>query len=789
MRALLAVVLCACAVVAQHIDTLYAPPEVRPSLNQPLCDIAMTMARAPQGSAGQGIDNNHGLAHLLHASLHQNIPPSYLENGQMVTELHPPVKIIITKDTKARRIPNKDAEVQRKLRSGSVVVGLATTNDLRWIQIGKNEFVRTSDCNLEESINREDPQVLPLHPPLPIFIRGSSVSVRKVPDFGGKTVTVLRKNAMVTAYAVTPDRAWIKIGDKMYVPTIACKLGDPITPLRPPLTIHLLRDSVVLSAPDHMGRPVNTLHAGDIMQAIGVSSDLKFLKIGHNNFVRTIDCKLGYPAPPSITFPRPVVIKLIKDAKVVKNPNEPDQIIRWLKQDDELQAFGASADFKWIKVAKKRYIPMDACRMKAAFPKPIILNPPVGIKIAKDTPVRNVPDQLGHAVSTVHKGDKLLAIAVSVDFTWLQLGKDMWIPLMSAYFRKPEPKVNPLVPPLKVVLLRDAKVYKTPDNFAEVVKVLGEGETVPVVGATPDLEWLKLADKQYITSDSVKYDEQLKTAPIFPFLKVVVNQDTKVYKQPSESSLPVRRIKRGGILRIHETTPNLKWLKIGDNQFIPTQTASYVAHTIPLTPAVRMTVAADIKVKNVPAYAGMSVRSLKKGEIVSALEVTPDYRWVKLSKDQYIPAGACVLQESEGKDMQVVLKIRSENVVKDPIAAPTQAAKSDTSVTTSQAVNLLEQAFEKRIPKQTKPAVATKETSAPVVDLKNQIKKLRIKEDTLVMSAPAANAVPVRGIRKGTLVDATALGTNLVWLKIGPDQYVRISATEPTDDTTKKTSA
>jgi len=535
-----------------------------------------------------------------------------------------------------------------------------------------------------------------------------------------------------------------------------------------------------------MAKVVNRLHAGDIMQAFGATSDLKYLKIGHNNYIKTQNCKLGFPAPPSINFPHPILIKLTKDAKVVKNPNEPDKIIRWLKQDDELQAFGASADFKWVMVAKKRFIPMDACRMKSAFPKPIVLNPPVGIKVAKDTPVRDLPAQFGHVISSVRKGDKLQAIGVSPDFLWLQLSKNMWIPLMSAYFRKPEPKVNPLVPPLKVTLVRDAKVYKTPDNYAKVVKVLAEGDTVPVVAATPDLEWLKLADKQYITSDAVKYDEQIKTAPIFPFLKVVVTQDTKVYKQPDEKSLPVRRIKRGELLRIHETTPDLKWLKVGDNQFIPTEVAAHVSHTVPLTPSVHMTVAADIKVKNVPAYAGMSIRDLKKGEVVTAIEVTPDYRWVKLAKDQYIPASACILQESEGKDMRVVLKIRSENVDKNPIAVPTQDSKNDASVTTSQAVNLLEQAFENRIPKKTNQP-ATVENSTPIIGLKNQIKKLRIKEDTLVMSAPAANAVPVRGIRKGTLVDATGLGTDLVWLKIAPDQYVRISATEPTEETTKPT--
>jgi len=259
-------------------------------------------------------------------------------------------------------------------------------------------------------------------------------------------------------------------------------------------------------------------------------------------------------------------------------------------------------------------------------------------------------------------------------------------------------------------------------------------------------------------------------------LKVVVTKDAKVVKSPSDDALPVHRLKRGEVLEIHETTPDMMWLKIAENQFIKTQFVAHVAHTTPLTPAVRVVIAADLKARNVPAFAGMAVKDMKKGEIVDAIEVSPDFKWLKLAKDKYIPSSGCVLHDSEGKDMLVVLKIRSSHVEKNPVVAKVQEEKPVQAVTTSQAASLLGKALEKRVgDKIEKPSDAT-----PITKFDKKVKQLRIKVDTLVMAEPKPDAAVVRGIKAGSLVDASGLGTNLVWLQIGPGQFVKLSATEPT---------
>jgi len=764
-----------CAIAQQQIRTIYAPPSTSVSPNMKLREVDQMLLNAPQE-----VDNKHGLANLLHTAMHKNEPPKYLDEGYMVNELHPPVKIIVERYTKSRRIPNGDAEVTRKIPAGSVLVALATTPDMLWLQVGQNEFIKTQDAKLEEPINREKPDVRMLSTPLDIHVK-TDVTIRKIPDMGGKPVARLHAGVTLSAIGVTPDYAWLMVGPNQFIPTISAKVGDPTTPLNPPVTMYLRRNVVVRDAPSFNGKAVSTLKRGDILQAIAVSSDLMWLKIAHNNYVPTVDCKLGLPLPPVTLFPQPVVIRLVKDAKVVKNPVYPDRIIRYLKKNDELEAFGTTADLKWLVVAEKRFIPMETARMKEEYPEPIKMEPAVPIKLSKATEVRNVPDQNGKVLQIARKGDKYEATAVSPDFLWLQIGNKMWVPMMSAFFRKPEPETNPLVPPIRVTVTKDTKVYKVPEHYAKVVRTLGEGDTVIAVAATPDLAWLKIGPKEYITADNAKIEETAVTTPLFPALKVVVTKDAKVLKSPNKDALPVHRLKRGEVLLIHETTPDMKWLKINENEFIMTEYVAHVAHTTPLTPAVRVVVSADLKARNVPAFAGMTVKQFKKGEIVDAIEVSPDFKWLKLAKDTYIPASGCVLHDTEGKDMLVVLKIRSAHIEKDPVVAKKEEVKPDQSVTTSQAISMIDSALEKRA------GIAESAAPQPVptVDLDKKVKQLRIKVDTLVMEEPRPDANVVRGIKAGSLVDASGLGTNLVWLKIGPGQYVKLSATEPTEATQK----
>jgi len=465
MRSLILFALFVIVSLQQQTRTLYAPPSYEVSNNQKINEVAKML------QSNQGVDNRHGLAHLLHASLHQNEPPKYYEEGYMTNELHPPVKIIIQRTTKSRRIPNQDAEVVRKIISGSVMVALATTPDMMWLQIGQNEFIKTQDAQLEEPINREKPDVMMLNSPLPIHVK-TDVTVRKIPDMGGKPVSQLQAGVTLSVIGVTPDYSWLMVGPNQFIPTISAKVGDPITPLFPPVTIHLRRDAFILDEPSMSGKKVSLLKKNDILQAIAVSSDMLWLKVAHNKFIKVTDCKFGLPLPPITMFPSPIFVKLVSDAKVIKNPNYPDEILRYLKKDDELQVYGTTADLKWLVVAQKRFIPMETARMKDAYPEPIKLSPAVSIKLSKATEVHDVPDQKGRVLQVARKGDKYEAIAVSPDFMWLQIGDKMWIPLMSAFFRKPDPETKPLIPPVRVTVTKDTKVYKVPEHYSKVSEFL-----------------------------------------------------------------------------------------------------------------------------------------------------------------------------------------------------------------------------------------------------------------------------------------------------------------------------
>lgn len=745
--------------------TIYGQQAYEVTDNQKLREVGDLLKAQPETANANG-----GLMHLLHATLHMNLPPSYKENNVMVNELHPPVKVTAQVATKARKVPHRDAEATRRITAGSVLVALATTPDMLWVQVGANQYVPTKHLSLEEPLRREQPVVSRLVPPLEVHARGPAV-VRKIPDIGGKPVARLAGGELLTAEAVTADYAWLMLGPNQFIPTAAVKLGDPSTPLLPPLTIHMKRDTVVREGPRMDAKAVTTLTKGDIMQALAVSSDLMWLKLAHHSYVRTFDCKLGLPLPPVVDFPRPLTVTLLRDAQVIKNPHHPEAILRWLHKDDELQAFGATADMKYLVVAKKRFIPMDAAKIKSALPEPLPLSPPVPIKMSRAVEVRNQPStELGKIVMMARAGDKYDASAVSAEFDFLMIGEGLWIPMTAAFFSTPPPATSPLVPPMKVTVLKDTKARKRPDHYAKVIKVFAEGDTVTAIATTADLAWLKVGDKLYIPTDEVRLEDPTLLAPLFPALKAVLTRDTVVRKAPNDKALPVRRLKRGEVLDVHETTTDMMWLKLGENEFVETAAAAHVQHTVPLTPPVKVVVAADIAVRGVPSFAGMPVRNITKGEVLIAKEATPDNRWLLIAKDQYVPASGCVLHDSEGKDMGVVLKIRSKNVDKsgqqrrEADAAP--SPRAETSAIAKLVAN----------------AVATgakTEAPAPVADLKTKISQLRVKEDTLVMSRPDPASTPVRGIKKGELVDATGLGTNLVWLKIDDGAYIKLAATEP----------
>jgi len=500
------------------------------------------------------LDSRHGLLHVLEASLALSKKPLTMPGGHMVNELHPPVPVILNRITKIRRIPNHGGEVVRRAPADAKLVAIATTTDMLWLQVGAHEFVLTKDCKLEEPHHAGKRAVVPLHPPLPIHVK-EEVTVRKMPDINGKSVGLLVAGDTVSAIGVTPDYAWIQIGHKQFIPTAFAKLGDPTTPLTPPVTIHVSVDSAdVRDIPSNEGSVVTTLYRGDVLRAVAVSSDFQWLKISKNNYIPTIATQVGLPYPAAVRFPQPVAVKLAEKVPVVKNPNEPQYVLRTLEKGDEVLAIGSTEDFKWLEVAHHRFIPLRSARLARSIPKPIRLNPVVPIKLGADTPVRHIPDMRGRTMAILKKGDKTEAIGVSADFSWLQLGQNMFIPLASAFFRKADPIMNPIVPPVIITLKTDATVYKRPGDNEKIVKTLPIGDSLTAIATSPDLEWIKIGDKQYIKASTATLIDQPTTTPLFPAVKVVVIRDTKILKFPKPDAMVVHRIKRGETIKSNATT-------------------------------------------------------------------------------------------------------------------------------------------------------------------------------------------------------------------------------------------
>jgi len=728
------------------------------------------------------LDTDHGLVHAMHAALHLE-KQQRTEGGHLINELHPPLKVTVNRITKVRRIPNHGGEIVRKVPADAKLVALGTTPDFVWLQVGHDEFILARDCSLEENKKATKPEVIPLEPPLPIHVK-EEVTVRKLPSVNGKAVGLLQGGDLITATGATPDYSWIQIGHKQFIPSVFAKLGNPTTPLDPPVTVHVIADvAKVRDIPSYEGAVITTLSRDDVFKVIAVSSDMKWLKIAKNNYIPAATVKVGMPQPTVIRFPEPIMVTLANDTAIVKNPNEPQWIINSLKQNDEVLAIGTTADFKWLQLGHKRFIAMETARLKSAIPEPIKLEPAIPIKLAIDTPVRHIPDNRGRMMAILKKGEKTEAIGVSADFSWLQLAEHMFIPLANAFFRRAEPVVNPVVPPMSITLRKDATVYKRPEEGAKVVRTLTLGDALTVVATTPDLEWLKIGNKEFIKADTAIMKEKPATSPLYPAVKVVVIRDTKIFKSPEEGAMVVRRIKRGETLKAGATTNDLKWLVLSDNEYILTDDVAHIPSTTPLKPAVKIVIASTIKVRNVPAFSGRAVKTLKRGEVVMASEVTLDYKWFKIGKHMYVPAAACSLHESEGKNLILVVKARNTplpakpQVVHPAMRTPAPPSAQHLASRISSVRKIQEQTNAEKV-HELEQHISNNRPVNPLTQMK-QFKEDNVlaKKDAYVYSKPDDSAEKVNQFTKDTIVNVRAMDNNANWMQINQDEYIKTSDT------------
>lgn len=752
-----------------------------------------TVVHPPPGPA---FDHKVELKELLRQSLKER--PTMLSTGHVVTELHPPARVSINRATKVRKIPHHAGEIIKRLPSGTPVVAIAATPDLMWLQIGEHQFIPTRDCKFEFSDEQRSAAVFPIEPPLNVHVAvDSKVIVRKIPNDKGKPVGYLAKGDMVRAIGVTRDYTFVQIGHKQFVPTTALKVGDPLIPLDPPLTVHIARRTPVLDMPTNkkisvQGNVVSTLAKDDVVEVIATTSDYQWMKLASGSYIRTEATRMGLPHPPSTLFPKALLIKIHEPAPVIKNPRHPELVLRTLRKGDQLQAFGVTNDFKYLVLAHHRYIPLLSARLVSPIAKPIAFDP-IDIKLNKDEIIRHIPDPHGRVMSRAKKGEELKVVGVDPEFSWLQLGDRQWIPLTSASIRTPLPELKQLNPTIQVTIKEDVQIRRRPDHTAKKRKTIMAGSVVTAIAATPDAEWLQLSEKEFIPSESAILIPVPKVAPLTPPINVVIVADARVYQSPDFNSIVVKRLARGEIVKAVGTTTDLKWVKLSDNHFLPTSFASNIPSMIPLTPSIRFTVATVVKERNIPAFSGMGVRALQKGETVIATETSPDYKWVKVGEQRYLPTSALLLDEDKDIDMIILMKQRSG---KDAIKAQSgklttkslhlrrpniavSATTPDAAVELNKNIHEIEGQTAYQFELSRKPAPNDVPSQGKMQELgKSPIKELRIVDDAAVMNAPRSDATQVRSIRKGTKVVAYAVDKNMNWLKIGDNEYIKLESTD-----------
>jgi len=749
---------------------------------------------------GQVFDERLDLQELLKQSLKER--PTMLSTGHVVTELHPPARVSISRTTKVRKIPHHAGEIIKRLPAGTPVVAIAATPDLMWLQIGEHQFIPTRDCKFEFSDEQRSAAVFPIEPPLNVHVAvNKKVIVRKIPNDKGKPVGYLAKGDMVRAIGVTRDYSFVQIGHKQFVPTTALKVGDPLIPLDPPLTVHIARKTPVLDMPSNnatsvQGNVVSTLSKDDVVEAIATTTDYQWMKLASGSYIRTDATRMGLPHPAATLFPQALLIKIHEPAPVIKNPRHPELVLRTLRKGDQLQAFGVTNDFRYLVLAHHRYIPLLSARLVSPISKPISIKPSIPIKLNKDEIIRHIPDPHGRVMSRAKKGEELQVIGVNPEFSWLQLGDRQWIPLTSASIRRIIAPLRELNPAIQVTIKEDVQIRRRPDYTAKKRKTIMAGSVVTAVAATPDAEWLKLSEKEYIPADSAILIPVPSVAPLTPPINVVIVSDAKVYQSPNVRSVVVKRLARGEIVKAVGTTTDLRWIKLSDNNFLLTSFASNIPSMIPLVPSIRFTVATLVKERNIPAFSGMAIRTIQKGETVIATETSPDYKWVKVGHQRYLPTSALLLDEDKDVDMIILMKQRSgKNALKAEsgklttkslhIRKPKVAVTSTTPLAAEQLNRNIheiegETALEFEGIRRPTPVEVPSQGRMQRFNSVDQapIKQLRIVSDAAVMNAPRTDATQIRSIRKGTKITAYAVDKDMNWLQIGPSEYIKLDSTD-----------
>lgn len=670
-------------------------------------------------------------------------------------------------------------------------------------QLGEHEFVPTRDCEFAFPDERRSVGVIPISPALGAHVAGGErVVVRKFPHEKAKGVGYLLPGDRVKIVGATRDYTFVQVGHKQFVATASLKAGNPLVELRPPVQMHMARHTAVYDQPVSAkyslgGDVVSSLEKGDVVSAVAATEDYEWVKIGPHAYVRTESTRMGLPHPGATVFPKPLLVKLGEGCGVVKNPVTPDVVVRTLAKGDELEVFGVTNDFKWLVVARHRYIPLLAARLVSPLPKEVPLRPGVPVKLSADEVLRHVPAANGRMMARGKRGEEFTASAVTEDFEWLKVGERQWVPLRSVKPHHAPAAVRVLATPVQVTLREDAAVRRRPDKTSKKRRTIAAGTVVTARAATPDAEWLQVSEKEFIEASKGVLAPVAAVSPLTPGVSVVLVRDGKVYQSPDRNAVVVQRLARGEVVSAVGTTTDLKWLKLGANRFLPTQDASHVPALVELRPAVSFVVATAVKARNVPAFGGMGVMVVGKGTGVVGTATTADHKWVRVGEGRYLPTAALVLAEGEGdEDVRRVLERRTGESarkaerggrVTGKTLAPRLARVERAATTPDGAASLLRaqqsvwaqrrSEFERATPAPTRvPAAGGLQRTANRGGA--PVRQVRVVADAPVMNAARDDATQVKTLRRGTLATVYAVDSNLRWVQVGADQFIRLDATD-----------
>lgn len=645
--------------------------------------------------------------------------------------------------------------------------------------------------------------MIPISPALGAHVASNErVVVRKFPNEKAKGVGYLLPGDRVKIIGATRDYTFVQLGHKQFVPTVTLKAGNPLVELSPPVQMHIARHTPVYDHPLSAkysidGEVVSSLEKGDVVHAVATTEDYEWLKLGPRAYVRTEATRMGLPHPSVTIFPKPLFVKLGEGCRVIKNPATPDIVVRTLSKGDQLEVLGVTNDFKWLVVARHRYIPILAARLVSPLPKEVPLHPSVSVKLASDEVIRHIPDAHGRVMMHGKRGEEFSAIAVTEDFEWLKVGERQWVPLRSV---KPHRDVAPLrvlSTPIQVTLKDDAAVRRRPDKTSKKRRTIAAGTVLTATAATTDAEWLQISEKEFIEASKGVLAPVPSVSPLTPAIQVVVVRDAKVYQSPDHNSVVLSRIARGEVVKVVGTTTDLKWLKLGENRFMATQDGSHVPAMVELRPAVSFVVATAVKARNVPAFAGRGVMTMPKGSSVVGTSTTVDHKWVRVGEGRYLPTAALVLADGEGDgNMKHVLEQRTGESSRKAehggrLTTKTLAprlANVERAVTTPAGASALlhtqnELQMQRRSEfERTTPAPMNVPASGAFQRTANRehipLRQVRVVADAPVMNAARDDATQVKTLRRGTLATVLAVDSNLRWVQVGHNEFIKLDATD-----------